>query len=241
MCQRLSISETMLFSFPAFPKLVSGYTENQSQWDLLPTVPTIVSLWVSADWKSIPLLNKKLTLSVLISYYTAQFTLANWKTGTRSVAKNTCRRLYLAWLDHNHDVKIVGSAPVQWMGSLLSHSSSDRLLLNLATKLASITSLSASRLPPPPVAHHWSELGRWLKKKYTPRDWLLRMIIICRNVFNFEAADCAGCLIMDGFFVMPLWNSKGSIMCEVIVYFDVVLIWILRLTTISFCVVGLFL
>lgn len=77
------------------------------------------------------------------------------KTGTRFTAKNTCLRLYLAWLDHNRTAKIVGPAPAQWMGSLLSPSVGQ--VLNLETKLASITSLSASRVPPPPGAHHWSE------------------------------------------------------------------------------------
>lgn len=82
------------------------------------------------------------------------------EAGTRLTAKNTCRRLYLAWQDHNHRAKIAGPAPAQWMDSLLSHSASDRRLLNLETKLASITSLSASRLPPPPEACHWPKWER---------------------------------------------------------------------------------
>lgn len=112
------------------------------------------------------------------------------KTGTHFTAKNTCLRLYLAWLDHNRNAKIVGYA--QWMGSLLSSSASVGQVLNLVTRLASITSLSASRLPPPPGDRHWLELGRWPKNT--------RLVICCcellffaapEALFNFEVAEYA--------------------------------------------------
>lgn len=64
---------------------------------------------------------------MLIFGAVAHFTLygpvhfSEMKTGTRFTAKNTCLRLYLAWLDHNHNAKIVGPAPAhEWALCYLS-------------------------------------------------------------------------------------------------------------------------
>lgn len=173
-----------LFIPPAFPDLSRGRARDLSAVRFFSPAHTVVSLLVwrqnQLTVKLSPQLKRELTLSVLIwaprliSHHLAQFTFCEVKAWPRFTDKNTCLRLYLAWLDHNRDAKIVGPAPAvqaQWMVSVLSHSASDRQVLNLATRLASITSLSASRISPPPRAHHWIKLGRWLKNTRLVIGW----------------------------------------------------------------------
>lgn len=126
------------------------------------------------------------------------------------MAKNTCLRLYLAWLDHNHNAKIVGPAPAEWMGSLLSHSSSVLQMLILATKLASITSLSASRPGPAPQGSSLVRM-RTFGEKYARRDWLSRVIVLGRS-----GGAC---------FLMPRLSSTAAGFC-----FFPYLLFVVRLT-----------
>lgn len=91
------------------------------------------------------------------------------KTGTSFTAKNTCLRLYLAWLDHNCNAKIVGPAPVQWMGSAISlyHRRPAAKIRNKACVNHEPQCVKAS---PAPRSSSLVKI-RTLTEKYAPRDW----------------------------------------------------------------------
>lgn len=94
-------------------------------------------------------------------------------------------------------------------------------MLNLAPKLASVTSLSASRLGPAPThfpRRLWLvRIGAWTEKKYAPRDWL--GVNYCpqqlqRPSFNFLVADHAGIqcnllIVLLGFSKIVLCGIRG--------------------------------